>query len=161
MLYLRSYHKLMSSNNKNPQLIYLAADHAGLKLKNLIKNHLEEQGTTCKDLGADSLEPTDDYPDYAKKLAKELEKNPQNFGILICGSGQGMVIAANRHKKIRAILGYSAHSVMIARLDNNANVLCLAGRFISPPIAIHLVDLFIHSPFSEEERHQRRIKKLR
>lgn len=150
----------MSQNLKKPQLIYLAADHAGLKLKNLIKSHLEQQGIKYQDFGANDLETTDDYPDYAKKLTKALSKNSHNFGILICGSGQGMVIAANRQKKIRAILGYSAHAVMVARQDNDANVLCLAGRFISPSVATHLVDLFINSPFSQEERHQRRIKKL-
>lgn len=140
--------------------IYLGADHAGFRLKTAIKKHLQEQGLHCKDLGDDKLVADDDYPDYAKKVATAVAKGKNNFGILICGSGHGMPIAANRHKKIRAILGFSAEAAMVARHDSDSNVLCLAGRFLSTEHAINIVERFLNTPFSGEERHIRRIKKI-
>ena len=150
----------MPPKKTSDRIVYLASDHAGLRLKNIIKKYLVEKNIAHKDLGPNSLTPDDDYPDYAKKVAKEISKHPQDAGILICGSGQGMVIAANRFKKVRATLGYMAHAVMVARQDNDSNVLCLAGRFLDATQAIHFVEIFLNSPFSQESRHERRIKKL-
>lgn len=140
--------------------IYLGADHAGFRLKTAIKKHLDENGWSYKDLGDNKMVADDDYPDYAKKVASAVAKGKNNFGILVCGSGHGMAIAANRHKKIRAILGFSAESAIVARHDSDSNVLCLAGRFLSTEHALNIVDRFLNTPFSGEERHTRRIKKL-
>lgn len=140
--------------------IYLGADHAGFRLKTAIKKHLEEQGLHYKDLGDDKLVADDDYPDYAKKVAKAVATHKDHFGILVCGSGHGMCITANRYKQIRAILGFSAEAAIVARHDSDSNVLCLAGRFLNTDHALNIVDHFLRTPFSGEERHIRRIKKL-
>ena len=140
--------------------VYLGADHAGLRLKNSIKQYLEESKIDYEDFGAYELKSDDDYPDFADKVAKAVARQPKNVGILICGSGHGMCIAANRHKKVRAILGYSVGAVMIGREHNDSNILCLAGRFLSTAQAIHLVQTFLHTEFPGEERHSRRIKKI-
>ncbi len=140
--------------------VYLGADHAGLRLKNAIKQYLSEAKIDYQDFGADKLKSDDDYPDFANKVAKAVSRQPKNYGVLICGSGHGMCIAANRHKKVRGILGYSVGAVMIGREHNDANVLCLAGRFLSTAQAIHLVETFLKTDFPGEERHLRRIKKI-
>ncbi len=140
--------------------VYLGADHAGFRLKTALKKYLDEQGFKYQDFGATQLKSDDDYPDYAKKVATAVATSKNNFGILICGSGQGMQIAANRHKKIRATLGYDPQAAIVARQDNDSNVLCLAGRFLSTTQALNIVDQFLKTPFSGEERHARRIKKL-
>lgn len=150
----------ISNGVEKKSTIYLGADHAGFRLKNAIKQHLEEHGYNCKDLGDNQLVKDDDYPDYANKVAKAVSTHQDHFGILVCGSGHGMSIAANRHKKIRAILGFSIESAIVARHDSNSNVLCLAGRFLNTDHALNIVDNFLQTPFSGEERHIRRIKKL-
>ncbi|MFA5126804.1 MAG: RpiB/LacA/LacB family sugar-phosphate isomerase [Patescibacteria group bacterium] len=140
--------------------VYLGADHAGLRLKNAIKQYLSETKINYVDFGADTLTSDDDYPDFAKKVAQTISRQPKNFGILICGSGHGMCIAANRFKKVRAILGYSVSAVMVGREHNDSNVLCLAGRFLSTTQGVHLVETFLKTDFPGEERHARRIKKI-
>lgn len=140
--------------------VYLGADHAGFRLKTAIKKYLDEQDFQYQDFGAKQLKSDDDYPDYAKKVATAVAASKDNFGILICGSGHGMSIAANRNKKIRAILGFSVESAMVARHDSDSNILCLAGRFLNTDHALNIVDQFLKTPFSGEERHTRRIKKL-
>ncbi len=150
----------ISNGVEKKSTIYLGADHAGFRLKTAIKKHLEEQGLDYKDLGDNKLIADDDYPDYAKKVAKAVATHKDHFGILVCGSGHGMSIAANRHKKIRAILGFSAEAAIVARHDSDSNVLCLAGRFLNTDHALNIVDHFLKTPFSGEERHTRRIKKL-
>jgi len=150
----------ISNGVEKKSTIYLGADHAGFRLKTAIKNYLLENGFKYKDLGDDKLVADDDYPDYAKKVAKAVAAHKNHFGILVCGSGHGMSIAANRHKKIRAILGFSMEAAIVARHDSDSNVLCLAGRFLKTDHALNIVEQFLKTPFSGEERHTRRIKKL-
>ena len=132
---------------------YIAADHAGFLLKQQILNAYPDM----IDLGADSSESVD-YPDFAQKLAREIGK--YDFGILICGSGIGICIAANRFKHVRAANCISSEMAMLARVHNDANVLCLPGRLLSTPDALMIIDTFLTTSFSQEYRHQNRINKM-
>ena len=134
--------------------IYIASDHAGFKLK----SQLLKIFSKLSDLGTKSDESVD-YPDFAHKLTKEIIKNKNNFGILICGTGVGMSIAANRKKGIRAGLVNNAKTARLIRKHNDANVLVLPGRFINTTEAKKSVQAFIATKF-ESGRHKRRIKKL-
>ena len=110
--------------------IFIASDHAGYSLKEYIKIYLFKKKHKIIDVGAKS-ENKVDYPDYAHKLSKAIKKNKTNVGVLICGSGQGMIMTANKHKNIRAALCYSAKSTKLSRLHNNANIITLGSRLIS------------------------------
>jgi ribose 5-phosphate isomerase B len=114
----------------------------------------------AKDLGAKKFEEDDDFPDFAAPLAKEVVKNDKNFGILICGSGHGMCIAANKIKGARAIVGYSIQGAELGRKHNNANIICLAGRIISEEHALAIVKTFLNTKFQPESRFIRRNKKI-
>jgi len=138
-------------------LLYLASDHAGYDLKEKLKKFLTKSKISFKDLGTNSKNVVD-YPDYAKKLIKNIKKNDK--GILICGTGTGMVIAANRSKKIRAAGIYDNYTAKMARHDNDANVICLRGRKFSSNKNLKLVKIFLNSKFSNIHRHKKRIKKL-
>lgn len=138
-------------------MLYIASDHAGFKLKEKIKYYLTKSKIQFKDLGTNSEKPVD-YPDYAKKLIKNIKSKDK--GILICGTGTGMVIAANRSRKIRAAVVYDNYTTKMARHDNDANVICLRGRKFSPRKNIKLVKTFLNSDFSNLQRHKKRIKKL-
>lgn len=134
---------------------YIASDHAGFTLK-------QELLVACPpliDLGTNSSESVD-YPDFAQKMAQQLEKDPQAKGILICGTGMGICMAANRFKHIRAANCGSVQMALLAREHNDANVLCLPGRFLSLSEASPIVDVFLKTPFSGETQHQNRIRKL-
>lgn len=134
---------------------YIAADHAGCALKQQILAVRPDM----INLGTDSLDAVD-YPDFAKKLANQLEQNNLSFGILICGSGIGMCMAANRFKHIRAANCVSIEMAKLAREHNNANVLCLAGRLLTVAQALTIIDVFLSTAFSTEPRHQNRIQKM-
>ncbi len=134
--------------------IFIASDHAGYKLKRSIISKIKK----IIDLGPKSTESVD-YPDYAKKLAKKVASNKGSFGILICGSGMGMSIAANKTKNVRAALCYSAKNTKLSRLHNNANIITLGERLINKNKAINLVKIFLRTKF-EGGRHLRRIKKI-
>jgi ribose 5-phosphate isomerase B len=134
---------------------YIAADHAGFDLK----QHILTAYPEIINLGTDSSDAVD-YPDYAKKLAYELGKNTSAFGILICGSGIGICMAANRFKHIRAANCVSVEMAKLAREHNDANVLCLPGRLLSTPETLAIVHTFLSTPFSKEPRHQNRIQKM-
>ena len=144
----------------NKEVIYLGADHAGFSLKEKIKKSLDKSKVKYKDIGAFSLNLNDDFPDYALKLAKQVSKNKNSRGILVCGTGTGMVIAANKIKGIRAAVGYDNYSVIMGRKDNNTNILCLRGRSFSDKKNLELVNLWLKSKFSNEARHKRRIDKI-
>jgi ribose 5-phosphate isomerase B len=140
-------------NNK----ISLGSDHAGFKLKESIKNYLKEKGYEVKDFGTNSEESVD-YPDYAKAVAKDVIKN-NSRGILICGTGIGMSIAANKIKGIRAALCRSEYDAEMSRRHNDANILTLGSRTTHTDDAKKIVDVFLNTPF-EEGRHIQRIKKI-
>jgi len=133
--------------------IYLAADHGGLGLKEILKVYLDEHDVV--DLGTHSAEPVN-YPDYAGKMADTLLQDPDALGILVCGTGLGMTMVANRHKHIRAARCTTGLDAQLARQHNNANVLCLGGRIVGIDLAKHIVDAFLSSSF-EGGRHQIRI----
>ncbi len=137
--------------------IFIASDHAGYKLKNSIIIRLSKKQKII-DLGPNSKD-TVDYPDYAKKLSKKVASISGSFGILVCGSGMGMAIAANKTKNIRAALCYSKKNTKLSRLHNNANIITLGERLINKNKAINLIKTFLSTKF-EGGRHLRRVKKI-
>lgn len=139
--------------------VYIGADHAGFSLKEKIKVFLEKNNFDCEDLGGQG-KSHDDYPDYAFKVAKSVSRNKDSLGILICGTGTGMVMAANKVKGIRAAVVYDDYSAKMSKLHNNANILCLRGRNFSNEKNLHLIKTWLKSSFSGEERHKRRLKKI-
>ena len=139
--------------------IVVGADHGGYTLKNLIATSLKDQGHTVLDVGCNSADSVD-YPDYAKPVCKSVLDGETTEGILICGTGIGISMAANKVKGIRAALCHDCFSAEATKLHNNANVLCLGGRVVGPGLAIKIVDTFLNTPFSNEERHIRRINKI-
>ncbi|MBI5390586.1 ribose 5-phosphate isomerase B [Candidatus Woesearchaeota archaeon] len=139
-------------------MLYLGSDHAGFPLKQHVKAFLQQKKVPFKDLGTNN-EASCDYPDYAKKVAEEVIKKQDHRGILICGTGIGMSITANKIKGIRAALCYSEYTAEYARKHNNANILCFGGLTTAPELAVKMVDLFIKTPF-EGGRHERRIAKI-
>ena len=137
--------------------IYIASDHAGFKLKSSILSNFAKKKKII-DLGPSSNISVD-YPDYAKKLSKKIASNKGSLGILICGSGMGMAITANKIKNVRAALCYSNKNTKLSRLHNNANIITLGERLISKNKAINLIKIFLSTKF-EGGRHLRRIKKM-
>ena len=137
--------------------IFIASDHAGYNLKKLIVSKLAKRKKIL-DLGPDSKDSVD-YPDYAKKLSKKVASNKGSFGILICGSGMGMAITANKTKNIRAALCYSINNTKLSRLHNNANIITLGARLINKNKAFNLIRVFLKTKF-EGGRHLRRVRKI-
>jgi len=137
--------------------IFIASDHAGYNLKNSVISKFSKNQKII-DLGPD-LKVSVDYPDYAKKLSRKVASNKGSFGILICGSGMGMSIAANKTKNIRAALCYSKKNTKLSRLHNNANIITLGERLINKNKAINLIKIFLSTKF-EGGRHLRRVKKM-
>ncbi len=138
--------------------IAIGSDHAGFKLKEEIKKFLEEKGIEVKDFGTHSEERVD-YPDYAIPLAESVAKGEEDFGILICGTGIGMSIAANKVKGIRASLVSDVYSAHSAREHNNANILCMGGRVLGVELAKEITNAWLNASFTGG-RHERRIKKI-
>ena len=138
--------------------ICIASDHAGYDLKEKIKDYLINKGMPIIDLGPRSSISVD-YPDYAKKLAKRLLLKKSDSGILICGSGTGMAITANKFKGIRAAQCYSKKSTILSRQHNNANVICVGSRMIKNKEAFSLINYFFKTKF-EGGRHQKRVNKI-
>jgi len=138
--------------------IAIGADHAGLDLKNHLVDYLKSKQVQVVDKGTFSTDSVD-YPDFAYKVAEAIQQEEADFGILVCGSGIGVNIAANRHKGIRAALVTHAELAKLSREHNNANVLCLGGRFTAKHHAELIVDAFLAAEF-EGGKHQRRIDKL-
>lgn len=140
--------------------IYIGADHAGFGLKEKLKKYFTDKKLSYEDFGTGSPEPVD-YPDFAIAVAKNVAKEKDSRGILICGTGTGMVIAANKVKGIRAVAAYDKYSAKMSRNDNDANVLCLRGRFFPFEKIKEIVSVWLKTPFSGEVRHQRRINKIK
>ena len=138
--------------------IFVSSDHAGFALKKKVLNFLKKKKLSFQDLGPFS-DKSVDYPLYAHKLAKNVKKNKRNVGILICGSGTGMNIAANKHRNIRAAQCFSLKSTKLSRLHNDANVITLGSRLISKNNAMKYISVFLNTKF-EGGRHLRRVKKI-
>ncbi len=139
--------------------IYIGADHAGYKLKEYLKRYFDKLRIAYKDVGTYNKKSVD-YPDYAFKVAKAVAKDKNSKGILICGTGTGMVMAANKIKGIRAAVAYDKYSAVMAREHNNANVLCLRGMKFSFEKAKELVKIWLKTKFSGAIRHKKRIDKI-
>lgn len=140
-------------------MIALGCDQAGYKLMQEVKKHLEERGLEYKDFGTYS-EDSVDYPEFGKKAARAVASGECERGILICGTGIGISIAANKIKGIRAALCHDVFSAEATRLHNDANMLAMGGRVVGIGPALKIVDTFLDTPFSNEERHVRRINML-
>ena len=138
--------------------IAIGADHAGFELKNQLGDVLRQAGHQVCDFGTNSDESTD-YPDYASRVAKAVAGGTAERGVLVCGSGVGMSIAANKVRGVRAALGVTPEEVRLTRAHNDANVLTLGARFTDPAAARELVRAFLETPF-EGGRHQRRVAKI-
>lgn len=142
----------------NISKIYIASDHAGYEAKMLVKSILENMGVLVIDLGTDNAKNSVDYPDFAALVANSIKSNDE-FGVLICGSGIGISIAANRFSHIRCALGHNATIARLSREHNDANVLCFGARVVGAEIIKDMVEVFFTTEFSGG-RHQKRVEKL-
>ena len=138
--------------------IFISSDHAGYKLKKLIKIHLDKKKIKYMDLGPFNDDRVD-YPDYAHKVAKKVKTSKNHVGILICGSGMGMNITANKHKNIRAAQCFNLKSTKLSRLHNDANIITLGSRLLSKKNVLNYVSIFLKTKF-DGGRHSKRIKKI-
>ena len=138
--------------------IFIASDHAGYNLKKAVIDKLSKKNIII-DLGTSNSKISVNYPNYAHKLSKKIALNNKNIGILICGSGVGMSMSANRHKKIRAALCYSVKNAKLSRLHNNANIITLGARLINKNTALKCINVFLNTKF-EGGRHVKRVKKI-
>ena len=138
--------------------IAIASDHAGFSLKQELTKSLEEQGFSVLDLGTNDIESVD-YPDFGYALATEMKKGKADRGVLVCGSGIGISIAANRHPEIRAALVHDALSAQMCRLHNDANVICFGGRMVGIDVAQDCLRIFLNTKF-DGGRHSLRVNKL-
>lgn len=139
--------------------VYLAADHAGFELKNFLAEQLSAE-YEVEDLGANVLDPDDDYPAYAKQLADKIVSDHGSRGIMVCGSGQGMAIVANRNKGVRAAIVWNEETAKETREDNDSNVLSLPARFIDQRTALAAANTWLKTPFAGTARHQRRVNQI-
>lgn len=140
--------------------IYLAADHGGFEYKQQLSNYLKGLGLEVVDCGATQPDPNDDYPEFVAELAKKMQVDPESLGIVICRNGVGVSIAANRFNHLRCGLGLNEAHVKSARLDDNINVLALGADYFDLTTSQKLVDTFLNTPFSNLERHVRRLAKI-
>ena len=140
-------------------MIAIGCDHGGFELKLEIIKYLEGKGIQYRDFGTDS-NASCDYPVYAKAVAKAVASGECEFGILICGTGIGISITANKIKGIRCALCHDCFSAEATRLHNNANILAMGGRVVGAGLAVKIVDTFLNTPFSNDERHIRRVSQM-
>ncbi len=140
-------------------MIAIGNDHTGYDLKQEIIQYFNEAGIEYKDFGCGDV-TSSDYPDYAKAVGKAIQKKECDLGILICGTGIGISIAANKMKGIRAALCHDCFSAEATRLHNDANILAMGARVVGPGLAVKIVDTFLHTDFSGKERHIKRIQML-
>ena len=138
--------------------IFISSDHAGFILKNRIFENLKKKNFSITNLGPFNDKPVD-YPIFAKKLASKVSRNKTSFGILVCGSGTGMAMSANKVKNVRAAVCYNVKNTKLSRLHNNANIITVGSRLTSKNLALKLVNIFLKTKF-EGGRHLRRIKKI-
>lgn len=143
-------------------MIYLASDHAGFALKERVKKFLEGKNIEYEDIGPGSYDEKDDYPDFIIPAAKKVSGGADNRGIIFGGSGQGEAIAANKVYGVRAAVFYGGPDdiIRLSRSHNDANILSIGARFVKPEDAIKAIDLWLHTSFRSEERHERRITKI-
>lgn len=147
---------MTSFNLSSP--IAIGCDHAGVDYKDVIKAHLESKGFLVKDFGTYTKDSVD-YPDFAHPVAASVENNETAFGILICGSANGVAITANKHAGVRAAICWADELASLARQHNDANVICIPARFVDEATAIKMVDTFMNTAF-EGGRHEGRVKKI-
>ncbi len=139
--------------------IFVASDHAGFHLRQRVLQHLRSQNHEIVDMGPPTADRSD-YPDYAAPVGRQVRDNPGTLGVLVCGSGLGMCIAANKVRGVRAADGFSIEAARLARGHNDANVICLGERLIAPDNAVAIVDAFVNARF-EGGRHLERIRKIK
>lgn len=140
--------------------VFIGSDHRGFSLKEELVKWLGEKDILIEDVGPFSYDGEDDYVDFAEKVGRNVSQEKNSLGIVICGSGTGVDIAANKLNGIRAGLGFSMEQIKMARKDDDINVLALAADFLSIEEAKKIIDVFLSTPFSGEERHKRRIDKI-
>jgi ribose 5-phosphate isomerase B len=138
--------------------IFISSDHAGYRLKEAIKKYLVNKKLTFQDLGPNNNSKVD-YPDFAHKLAKKVKTSKNNVGILVCGSGIGMNIVANKHKNVRAAQCFNLKSTKLSRLHNDANIITLGSRLLTKKNALNCISVFLNTKF-EGGRHSKRIRKI-
>jgi len=142
-------------------MLYIGADHGGYQLKEYLKKFLTKQNIAWSDLGAKQLKSGDDYPDYAKLVSKKVSSKPhQDLGLLICRSGQGVCIVANKFKNVRAALVWNVKEAKMSRTDDMTNVLCLPSDYISKKTAEQVLMKWLTTEYSKDTRHERRVKKI-
>lgn len=141
--------------------IILAADHGGYQLKNKIKEHLVIKGHEVDDFGPNVYNNDDDYPDYVIPAMDRMMQNPNSFAVLVCRNGVGVSMLANKFKGIRCSLSHSSEHVVSARKDDNINALAIGADYTIPHEAIKMVDALINTTFSNQERHIRRLNKIK
>ncbi len=142
-------------------VVILGADHVGFALKEQLKKFLLDQGFIVEDVGAKNLDKNDDYPDFALAVAKRVSNEAGAVGLLVCGSGAGVCIAANKIKNIRAVVANSSAEAKLTREHNDANVLCLSGWNTNLSAAKKITLAWLKTPFSNEARHIRRLEKIK
>ena len=142
--------------------VFVGADHAGFQLKGAVMAHLSKRGVDVEDDGDKQLDPADDYPQFAFAVATKVlgSEDDDPRGILLCGSGQGMCIAANRIRGIRAALCWDEDIARETRNDNDSNILCIPARALSEADALNIIDVWLDTPFSGAARHARRIREI-
>lgn len=143
-------------------LIYIGADHRGFKLKEALKHFLKEQGYEVIDVGNEIYDENDDYPDFAELIAEKVSGDSENNrGILFCRSGAGMDIVANKFKNVRSVLGFNKEQASLTRNDDDTNILVIPAGFVDFERAKEIIEIWLNVPFSGEERHKRRLGKIR
>ncbi len=139
-------------------ILAIGSDHAGFEIKQIVLNHLQSKNIHCIDYGTYSPDPVD-YPDFAHPVATAIEDGAADLGILVCGSGNGVAITANKHQGIRAALCWKNEIASLARKHNDANIICLPGRYVHGDQAIEMVETFLNTDF-EGGRHENRVNKI-
>jgi ribose 5-phosphate isomerase B len=142
-------------------MIYISSDHRGLILKDFLVSELTSRGLEITDMGPKSLDPEDDYTEYASLVAKKVQENDQDKGIVICANGVGVSITANKFNGIRASLSFNPQHAESSRKDDNSNILALPSDYITKEQALETTLLWLSTPFGNEDRHIRRINKIK
>jgi len=140
--------------------IALGSDHAGYDLKERARRWLDQRGSAVLDVGSHTLDPSDDYPDYARKVAEAVARGEADLGLMICSTGVGSCIAANKVAGARAALCSDTFCARMSRSHNNANVLCLGANVVGAALAREIIETWLDTPFSGEDRHRRRVDKI-
>lgn len=141
-------------------MIYISSDHRGFELKKFLVNSLLADGIGIVDLGPFEINEDDDYPDFAKLVVEKIQENPENMGVLICANGVGISISANKFKGVRAALSWNPKHAASTRNDDGANVLVLPANYISQEEALEILQTWLSTNFSGEDRHIRRLQKI-